>query len=280
MPTYLAVGHVTIDRFEEGDRPGGSILHAGAQARKLGWATRIVTSAVPESWPVGCLRQAGHEVTCLESETTSTFEYTWPAGRRMQRLTAVAAPIMRGAVPRSWLDSDIWHLAPVAGELDPAMVDTIPPTAFVGVTPQGWMRRVDERNIVRHQPWSPSHRLLTRTNAMVLSRQDMAGADESARGWSEAGVVVAVTAAAGGAWIYDHGKATRLPPFSVIALNELGAGDVFAAAFFDHLHGGTSPAAAGTFAGAAAARVVAHEAALPSGRAEIEAFMACNRGLV
>ena len=189
----------------------------------------------------------------------TTFDYSWSGDKRTQRLTRVAPALGPAGVPDEWLESDIWHLGPVANEIDQTIIRRVPNGSFVGATPQGWMRKTDANSVVISRPWSPAAELIARLNALVFSRDDLPSAEGLAKKWSESGPVVAVTAAGNGATVFANGRVESVPAYSVVARNELGAGDVFAAVFFVCLAGRSDPIAAARAANAAAAIVVSHD---------------------
>src|SRR4030095_2249645 len=43
-PEFVAIGHVTLDRFGEVTRPGGAALYAAVTAHRLGLSAAILTS--------------------------------------------------------------------------------------------------------------------------------------------------------------------------------------------------------------------------------------------
>ena len=43
-PEFIAIGHVTLDRFGDDVRPGGSALYAAITADRLGLSAGILTS--------------------------------------------------------------------------------------------------------------------------------------------------------------------------------------------------------------------------------------------
>lgn len=248
---------------------GGSAAYAAAMARSLGCQTRLVTAMgeLPEELP-------GVEMSVLPSEDTTTFEYERVSGRRVQRITRRAVAIRARDIPMTWRSSSIWHLAPVADELDPDVVDAIPDSAFVGVTPQGWLRLVGTDGIVMKTSWAHPERVLRRANAVVLSREDMIEVYESAREWSSSGVIVAVTEGSLGSTVFVHGASHHLDAFPTDAVDEIGAGDVYAAAFFIRLAAGDGPLDAGRFASAAAAcSLHTSGPACPPSRDEIAALL-------
>jgi len=194
----------------------------------------------------------GPDLHVTPSLRTTTFQYEWINGERVQRLTATAEIITAQDVPPQWFNSSIWHLGPVADEIDLGIMEVIPSDSFVGVSPQGWLRSVDADHIVRSHPWPAAPQVLTRADAVVISHHDTPDSYEHGASWSRMGPVVAVTEAAAGATIFVKGQPTRVPTIEVGVLDELGAGDVFAVALFDQLSKGGSVVDAGRFAATAA----------------------------
>ncbi len=219
----------------------------------------------------------------LEAPCTTTLATSGQGRERSQRVLAWAGEI-GGELA---LDTEILHLAPVARETD-ARTSASASTAFVGVTPQGLVRDwsgADGRIVARELDRSLLPR---RCDALVLSEAErdscatlLSGAgDERARGDRAApdgAAVIAVT----------HGEApTELRLAGGVKLHaevpavqrmcdDIGAGDVFAAAFFVALAGGEDPRAAAQLANAAAAvRVSARGAGAIGDRAAIEARLA------
>ena len=43
-PQFVAIGHVTLDRFGEATRPGGAALYAAITAHRLGLSAAVLTS--------------------------------------------------------------------------------------------------------------------------------------------------------------------------------------------------------------------------------------------
>jgi sugar/nucleoside kinase (ribokinase family) len=144
--------------------------------------------------------------------------------------------------------------------------------AFVGLTPQGLTRTWPAAGgHIRQISLDPS-RVPARWDAVVLGAQerascawlltaagDASGAPRPARcGGHRADArdpLVAVTAEGAATEIYAGGKAIGAVPVRPIArvVDDLGAGDVFAAAFFAALHRGDDPVQAARLGHAAAA---------------------------
>jgi sugar/nucleoside kinase (ribokinase family) len=256
---YVTVGHVTVDVLadlspidpQDGDaeglrQPGGGAFYSALQAARLGLRTLILTRGVPrEIEELLEPYRTELRVRIAPAASTTTLLTRGSGHARRQRLLAWAGPI---AVP-SELDTAILHFAPVARET-PRTWDGR--ADFIGLTPQGlvreWDRRGDFARVALDGALLPE-----RCDAAVLSATELESCAEllpEARG-----PVVAVTSGARPTTIHvPSGSSLRVPVSPVSGRHDdLGAGDVFAAAFFVALHEGLPPAAAGAFGNAAAA---------------------------
>ncbi|HEY3829538.1 MAG TPA: PfkB family carbohydrate kinase [Solirubrobacteraceae bacterium] len=256
---YVTVGHVTIDvladlpsldpRYPdaEGQRqPGGGAFYSALQAARLGLRTLIITRGIPRE--IEALLEPYRDELHLRvapAEHTTTLLTRGGGHARRQQLLAWAGPI---AAPAE-LDTAILHLAPIARETPRTFSGR---ADFVGLTPQGLVRRWEERGAITTGALNRAL-LPERYDAVVLSASELAGCAELLP--VAGGQLVAVTSGAQPTAIHVPGGAPLRVPASPIAgpRDDLGAGDVFAAAFFVALHEGLDPKAAGTLATAAAA---------------------------
>ncbi len=189
----------------------------------------------------------------LPAEHTTTLQTVGEGLERHQRLLAWAGPI-EGPIE---VDTAILHLAPVARETAArawSSTPTPPRAEFVGLTPQGLVREWDAAGDIAHGPLRPEL-LPERCDAWVLSERERECCAEPVARAAAAGAVVAVTAGAHPTELQLPGGELQRVPVPPIAapVEDLGAGDVFAAAFFIALHEGLPPARAAAFANAAAA---------------------------
>jgi len=250
-PDYLVIGHVTRDRLPTGGSTvGGTATYAARTARALGCRVLVLTSADDDLDLTDAL--ADVEVLRVPAPVTTTFENRYGSTGRVQVVQNVAAPLTPDAVPPAWRKAAIVHIGPVAQECAPSLTDAFP-TAFLGLTPQGWMRRWDRQGHVHPSSWESAEALLPRADAVVLSEED-AGYDEAlvAR-WATLTPVLAVTRGAAGCTVYADGDREDLPGFPATEVDPTGAGDVFAAVFFVHLQRGAAPRAAARLANCVAA---------------------------
>jgi sugar/nucleoside kinase (ribokinase family) len=268
---YTAIGHVTIDVLEDGSRrPGGGAFYSALQAARLGLPTLLLT------------RGAGGEIEELlepyrdeldvrvqDSAHTTTLATTGHGDRRSQRVLAWAGPI----APPPTLATTILHLAPVARE-SPGHWHGSP--AFVGLTPQGLTRdwSGDGGRIVQVAPPPAAEELARRCQAIVLSDAELTSCAGLIAAAGEAGATVAVTAGERPTVLLTPGERPLeldVPPLTH-PVDDIGAGDVFAAALFVALEEGRPVLEAAGFASAAAAvRMSGVGAGAIGGRAEIEA---------
>jgi sugar/nucleoside kinase (ribokinase family) len=231
-------------------RPGGGAFYSALQAARLGLRTLIVTKGVPQELEA-LLEPFGEEleVRVLPAQHTTTLATTGFGAQRKQRVLAWAGAITEPLE----IDASILHLAAVARETPHSWQGR---AEFVGITPQGLVRQWGENGEVSLLPLEPSA-LPSRFDAAVLSESELSCARWLTKGSTER-PLVAVTA--GSRPTLLHLPNGTVLPVPVPALDErdeprddLGAGDVFAAAFFIALRDGRSAQDAAAYGNAAAA---------------------------
>ncbi len=246
---YVTVGHVTVDVLADGSsRPGGTAFYSALQAARLGLRTLILTQGNPPEIE-RLLKPYRDELdlTVLPAAHTTTLRTRGEGPARHQRLLAWAGPFA-GPVE---VDAAILHLAPVARETPRAWRGR---AELVGLTPQGLLREWDAQGDLTLAP-PPRELLPERCDAVVLSAGERGHCEDFLVTAQEDGALVAVTAGAQPVTMLLPGGKTLPVPVPAIAHphEDLGAGDVFAAALFVALREGLLPAAAAAFANAAAA---------------------------
>jgi sugar/nucleoside kinase (ribokinase family) len=283
MFDYVTVGHVTCDVVEQSGhdavrRAGGTTFYSALQAARLGLRTLILTQGVPseiEALLGPYLDEL--ELLVIPAEQTTTMSTRGTGPERTQRVLGWAGPIL----DLLELDTAILHLAPVARETPVRWRGDV---GFVGVTPQGLIRRwseqedvsivqLDAGSLMGDVPLAPPDAgtppgeiaqvgldpalLPERFDAAVISEQERGccGALFSAAG--DHGAPVAVTAGSLPTTVYlprGEALARTPPPPSVEMCDDIGAGDVFAAAFFVALAEGHTPLEAAVGGNTAATR--------------------------
>ena len=265
---YLVIGHLTEDVTSTGLRLGGTAAYSALTARAFGLRTGIVTS-VGETTSLELLR--GIPVMKVPSPHSTTFENHRTASGRTQVLRHRASEITLESLPEAWRKAPIVHLGPVAQELAPEVAGVFA-ASMLGITPQGWMRAWDTAGNVTACAWSSASAILPRAGAVVISREDVHGDEDAIHAMAQQTRVLAVTEGAAGSVLYWNGDSRRFRAPNVAEVDDVGAGDVFAAALFIRLYMTRDPWEAARFATLLAARSVTRPgfAGIPTGR-DIEA---------
>ncbi len=300
---YIAVGHVTRDVIEDRaggtvSQPGGGAFYSGLQAARLGLRTLILTQGIPLEIRALLEPFSGElELRVIPTKHTTTLSTRGSGAQRSQRLLAWAGPMVEPLT----LDTRILHLAPVARETPTTWHGH---ARFVGLTPQGLVRRwelgegvplvqLDTGSLLGDVPLSGGgsaalvgdvspvdldpQLLPERFSAAVISEDECKGCHALFAVARRGGAYVAVTAGSRPATIHlpapAAGSVVQTGVPRVIEMrDDLGAGDVFAAAFFVALSEGSGPLEAATFGNAAAALRIAGVGPGTIGeRAQIEA---------
>jgi sugar/nucleoside kinase (ribokinase family) len=244
---YVTVGHVTIDMLDGRRQPGGGAFYSALQAARLGLRTLIMTRGVTDELQALLAPYRDElEFEIVAAAQTTTLD-TWGQGNaRRQRLLAWAGAFEDVIA----VDAAILHLAPIARETPRSWRGHV---ELVGLTPQGLVRRWDAHGDITRVALS-AEQLPARCDAVVLSAGEHQSCGELFAG-APPGPVIAVTAGALPTRILQAGHELLevTPPTIGAPCDDLGAGDVFAAAFFVALHEGLAPAAAAAYGNAAAA---------------------------
>jgi sugar/nucleoside kinase (ribokinase family) len=249
---YTTVGHVTVDVFEDGSRRiGGTAFYSALQAARLGRRTLILTrGCTPEIERLIEPYRDELELRVLPATHTTTLLTRGSGSGRSQSMLAWAGPIDA----QLKLDTAILHLAPVARE---SPGDWREKVGFVGLTPQGLAREWagPGEPIEPVCPTPAAAAVADRCHAVVVNEHERADCAQLIARASAAGAVVAVTAGSQPTTILepDNTALALAVPTLAQAVDDLGAGDVFAAAFFIALSDGRSATDAASFANAAAA---------------------------
>lgn len=262
---YLVIGHVTHDLLPggQGFTIGGTATYSGLVAAALGRRVGILTSAGADcdvapfgAGPFG-ERVAVH---CHRGAHTTTFENRYTPEGRVQLLHQIADLLTPELVPPEWETSPIVHIGPVAAECAPELATHFAGRAFVGLTPQGWMRRRlrqrDAQDQVVARPWHEAEALLPLASAVVLSMEDVRGDRDLAERWAALTRYLVLTDGYMGGTLYCDGRPYLFPALRVTEVDPTGAGDIFAATFFCALADGTDPRLAAHLAACIASRSI------------------------
>jgi len=249
---YLIIGHLTRDLTPTGPRLGGTAAYSGLTAQALGLRVGIVTSWGAEI-PLGNLRHI--PIISYPAEHSTTFENIYTEKGRIQILHSLAPRLDYHMIPEPWRQAPIVHLGPVAQEVEPGLVRHFP-TSLVGLTPQGWLRAWDEAGHVHASEWPEATFTLEQSGAAVLSIEDVQNDESRIEEMAAAARILVVTEGAAGARVYWNGDVRRFRPPQVEEIDPVGAGDIFAAAFFIRLYLTRDPWESARFANQVAATSV------------------------
>lgn len=262
IPDFLVVGHVVKDEGPEGWRLGGTASYAATQASNLGLKAAIVTSAAESDLADGSLSV---DVRCLPSPATTVFRNEYADGRRTQHVLSRARVLSPDDVPVEWRRTEVVLLGPVCGEV-PADLAHIFEGSLLGVSAQGWLRRVGPEGLVLPQPWRDvalwRASRATRVSVLFVSEEDLGGDESPLREWTDHVPILCITRADRGARVHFDGAWHSIPAFPEREVDPTGAGDIFATAFLIRLHETDDVAEATRFAAAAASISVAGEGTL------------------
>jgi sugar/nucleoside kinase (ribokinase family) len=227
-PDFVAIGHVTLDRFGESTRPGGSALYAAVTAYRLGLSVGLLTSH-GDDFPLEVIPPK-IEVISIPADETTVFEHRHEPGGRVSHVRSVASPLTTADVPEDWRDAALTLLAPVVDEVDP-MIATLFTDGAVGAAAQGWVRQVTPDGLVIPRPWQSPESLLQSVQALFLSREDILGQEAEVIEWFQRMPVGVLTADRVGALLFVNGERYEVQPRPAREVDPTGAGDVFAATF-------------------------------------------------
>lgn len=278
VPDLIAVGHVTVDRVRGGERPGGAGYYAAVAATRLGLRVGLVTSFAGD-FPAALL-PPGLEVVNVPAALTTIFEVTQGSGgsgARALRLLSRAADLEETHVPAAWRRAPLAILCPVANEVDPALAAAFAEGALA-LVPQGWMRKRGPEGVILPEAWDDAEAALAHAQWLVVSEEDTAPFEESARDWVERVPLAAVTRGRRGATLFVNGESYHVQPDVATEVDETGAGDVFATTALVEYQRRADPweaAAAAACAGAASVEAPGAEGILD--RAGLERRLAAYR---
>jgi hypothetical protein len=284
-PDLLVVGHIVKDLTSTGWQPGGSIVYAATQAKRLGLSVGAVTACGPDVNPQAIV--PGVEWQVVRDKVTTTFENRYVDGRREQRVLALARVLSIADVPVSWRSAPIIFLAPIFHDLDPKLpfdsrfksgfIGLGDQSSLIGLGAQGWLRRRDGERVLPGRVKSSPEWLLG-SSAVFVSEEDIIDPESVAKWQDRSRIgrapIVVLTRADRGCTVWDAAGRHDLAAIESESIDPTGAGDVFACAFLVRLHETGDTLIAARFAAAAAALNV-HEVGLGGigTRAEIESLI-------
>jgi len=262
-PEFLVAGHTVQDLIPDpagagpGWRLGGTASYAALVAKRLGLRTAVLTAAAPDL-PLDEALPA-IDIVRAPSLRSTQFRNVYTAQGRVQYVQQRAATIDATSLPADWRNAGIVLLGPVAGEVDDDLAGCFP-QALIGVSAQGWLRRVGPD--ARVQPIPPeswqAEPVLRPAQMLFVSDEDLPAsrAEPALVRWSAHVETLVFTRADRGAQVWHRGGWRHIDAFPANALDPTGAGDVFAAAYLIRYRETGDPWEAARFAACAASFTV------------------------
>jgi len=241
---YLILGHLTHDLTDTGVKLGGTAAFTGLTASALGLQVGLITSFGPDLDPTPLNPLWLHNIP---SDKTTTFKNISDGTQRTQFIFSVAKTITNSVTPKFPIPPKIVHFGPVANEVDPDLITQFP-ESLKCLTPQGWFRRRREDNKVIRHTWEGFRQYLPLANLAVISQEDVNGDEMLIEEMAGLLPVFAVTENEKGARVYWHNEAKFITAPEVKYVDDTGAGDIFAAAFFYRYYHTKDPWESGRFA--------------------------------
>ena len=249
-PDFVVVGHAVRDIVRDGWRVGGTVTFAAVQAHRLGLSVGVLTRAGDDLDLAAELPFA--QVAQAPSRHSTSFENTYVDGKRRQRVLSRADAISPDDVPDAWRAAPIVLLGPVLDELAPRFRERFDRASLVGVSAQGWLRRISPEGSVMHTTWA-GEPFWTDCDVLFVSDEDLPAGDRSLlERWTREVPVVVMTESWRGAQVFAEGSWRRIEAFPETEVDPTGAGDTFATAFLVRMREDGGVHGAARFAAAAA----------------------------
>jgi sugar/nucleoside kinase (ribokinase family) len=246
----LVVGALTVDRFTDGSSaPGGSVLHIARVSDARGLRLGVITTAGREPDAragLAELRRLAAVVEVAEHPTSWTFRHAEAESGRRLWIERAGGNVSPASVAAAATRAEALLFAPVAGEIDPAVMPAGAHRGSFGAILQGWLRPPRQGTELRPMPLAalPAslRAALGSAGMLVASAEDLAATaampeDQLAalRAWCGPGPRLVVTVAERGIWLDDpagdqDGDRIHLSaPRVVDSPGAVGAGDILAA---------------------------------------------------
>ena len=225
---YLCIGHVCQDIVKDGFALGGSASYCSVTAHLLGKKASVLTSFSEDFEFMSDFQDIS--IHNKKAAKTTIFENVYHPTHRTQYLFERADTIRVSDLPLSLKNVPLVHLAPIADEVDFALMDAFHPNTIIAATPQGWMRQWDEatREVSpKVMDWS----LLKGVDILILSDEDIDGYEHLFSTIVAQTKLVVLTRGNNPATVFFDNKELDFPAYPTTAVDPTGAGDTFATGF-------------------------------------------------
>ena len=242
---YLLIGHITSDLQPDGSsKLGGTASFSGLTAHKLGHTVGLLTSYGDDA-EISAL-SALQVCNANPGQTTCFKNIPTPDGRR-QYCYQQGSTLSFADVPIAWRKAPILHLGPVVNEINPDLFDGFE-DSMICSTPQGMLRAIGDDGSVTFRDFPDKERLLPKTQAVVLSFEDLQGDQQLIDEYAKLCQLLVITENKDGARVYWKDEVRSFSAPAKALVEDTGAGDIFAACFFHRLFKTRDPWEAARFA--------------------------------
>ena len=158
-----------------GWRLGGGVTYATLTTARLGLRTAAVIGVDDTARTASELermRDAGAEIMLVPLAEGPVYHNVETAAGRVQTCVRTGVPLPVPSLTASWLAAPAWQLAPVAGEIGDPWAGALPPSAYVAVAWQGFLRRLVAGERVARRPPRASP-ILARADLVGVSHRDV-----------------------------------------------------------------------------------------------------------
>lgn len=226
---YLAVGHCCHDKVGNNFILGGTTSYSSMLAQKLNADPSILTSFGNDFLFEAVFKGNGLPVFNVEAEKTTVFENIYDGDHRTQTILARASSIGIENYKKLNQGFDIIHFSPIADEVDWSLLSELHDDTLTLATPQGWLRKWDEKGKVSYKEIDWSH--LSEVDFVIISDEDVPDLENQINDIIGAVNTLIVTKGAGGSVVYSNKVEANFPAYPSKIIDPTGAGDTFATGF-------------------------------------------------
>ena len=269
-PRLLSVGNFCLDSIDGVYYLGGSVVFNAITSNKLGVNPSILSKGqinTIQSFKEFC----DVDVRVVPGIKDTVFLYENFFEDRIQYLKSFSGSIKSEDIPEELHHTDMVLLCPIAGELEPLIIDNF--SGMVGVVLQGWLRGFQNNGKVFPLIIDNLEELFTKADFVIVSEEDINGLDILCD-WINLCDVLIITRGINGVTVFCGNEEYNIPTINVVENDSIGAGDIFATSYIIRFFETKDPLISARFANIAAALSVRAPrfTSIPS-REEIEFFL-------
>ena len=256
----LFIGHVSCDMIDGKCALGGAVSFASKWAVSQGIYPVVITSCAAAYKGLETLKSWNVKLINQVSSSTTSFTNIYMGNERTQFVSARGDKIKSSTIGKQASEADFIFLAPIAQEIDPAIMKHLPKDRPIACSIQGWLRNWDDEGKVRatEMDWS----LLAYADFVFLSYEDLEGLPEALEKLLALDTTIIITDNANGCDVFIKTQKTHYAAPQVEVVNPTGAGDTFATAFLVKYFETKSIEAAAEFANSAASKFISSSSAI------------------